>query len=311
MATSSVETGSALLDLSNSLAGAVENAGKSLVAVHARRHTPSTGIYWQAGVIVTADHTIEREENITVTLPNGSSIPAQLAGRDASTDLAVLKIDGGGPAEAQTGDTGDLKVGHIVLAVARPGEHGLSASWGTVSAIGGSWRTWGGGQIDQLVRPDLILYPGFSGGALVDASGKVVGVNTSGLSRNMTLTIPANTVRRVVEQLLTRGRISRGYLGVAMQGVQLPESLTSTLGLPSSKGLIVVSVEDGGPAEKAGMLVGDVLLALNETPVTDTEAVQSVLGAEQIGKPVQARILRAGQPTELTLTVGERPWKGD
>lgn len=311
MVTSSDESVSELLGLSNNLADAVETAGNSIVAVHARRHTPASGVHWRRGVIVTADHVVEREDSITVTLPDGRSAPATLAGRDPGTDLAVLRLEGENLPEAQIGDAEQLRIGHIVLAVARPGELGLSASWGAVSALGGPWRTWSGGQIDRLIRPDLTLYPGFSGGPLVDAAGQIAGINTSGLSRNMTLTVPSSTVSRVVEQLLTTGRISRGYLGVAMQPVRLPDALVSSLGLPRHRALIVVSVENDGPAEKSGVLVGDVLLALNGTPLTDTDSVQSMLDADRIGQTIAARILRGGQPAEVTLTVGERPWKGE
>lgn len=311
MVTSSQETTGALLGLSNDLAGAVEKAGASLVAVNARRHSPSTGVHWRPGIVVTADHTLEREEGVTVTLPDGSTKQATIAGRDAGTDLAILKVDGLTIPTAETGGSEDLRVGHIVLAVARPGDHGVSASWGAISALSGPWRTWSGGQVDRLVRPDLTLYPGFSGGALVDARGTVVGINTSGLSRNMTLTIPGSTVNRVVDQLQTRGRVARGYLGLAMQQVRLPDALVTELGLPNNKGLIVVSVENGGPAEKGGMFVGDVLIALGGTPVSDTDAVQSALDPEQVGKSIAARVLRGGRPVDLSLTVGERPQRGE
>lgn len=311
MVMSSSESTSTLLGLSNNLADAVETAGRSVVAVHARRHTPASGVQWQPGVIVAADHTIEREENIKVTLPDGRTVGATLAARDAGTDLAILRIEGESLPNAQVGDSNELRIGHLVLAVARPGEHGLSASWGAISALGGPWRTWSGGQVDRMVRPDLTLYPGFSGGPLVDADGHVVGINTSGLSRNMTLTIPASTVNRVVEQLLSRGRISRGYLGIAMQSVRLSDQTVSSLGLSSTKALVVVSVENNGPAEKAGVLIGDVVLAINGTTVTDTDGVQNVLDPERIGQNVTARVLRGGTPTDLTLTVGERPWKGE
>lgn len=309
MVASTNEAGSALLGLSNSLADAVENAGKSLVGVNARRHSPSTGIHWRSGVIVTADHTLERDEGITITLPDGSRKDATIAGRDAGTDLAVLKADGVDLPAAEIGDASSLRVGHIVIAVARPGE-GLSASWGTVSALSGAWRTWAGGQIDQLIRPDLTLYPGFSGGPLVDGQGRVVGINTSGLSRALALAIPASTVNRVVDQLLTRGRIARGYLGVSLQPVRLPDNLTQSLGLSGNGALIVVSLENGGPAEKAGLLVGDIIVALDGNSVSDPRDIQSVLGGESVGKTISARLVRGGAPTELQLTVGERPARG-
>jgi S1-C subfamily serine protease len=309
--TESVDPGSALLALSNDLAGAVETVGGALVAVHARRHTPSTGIHWRSGAIVTADHTIERDEGISVTLPDGKKAEATVAGRDGGTDLAALKIEASSLALATVGNDGDLKVGHIALAVARPGDDGLSASWGTISGLGGPWRTWSGGQIDRLIRPDLTLYPGFSGGPLIDGRGQIVGVNTSGLSRSMTLTIPASTVNRVVDQLLAKGRVPRGYLGLALQSVRLPDNLISQLSLPDNRGLIVVSVESEGPAEKAGVLVGDILLALNGKTVGESDAVQSALDSDQVGKNVSVRVLRGGQPADLNLTIGERPRRGE
>jgi S1-C subfamily serine protease len=298
-----------LLGLSNDLAGAVERAGRSTVAVNARHRVPSSGVIWRQDVVVTADHTIERDEEITVTLPDGRTVPATLAGRDAGTDIAVLKLQGVEAPAAEIADEASLKVGHFVLAVGRPGESGLSASAGVVSALGGSWRTWRGGQIDKLVRLDLTLYPGFSGGPLVDAQGRVAGINTSGLSRSMGLAIPASTINRVVEQLLTKGRIARGYLGIGMQPVTIPDNLKTKLSLPNNGGLVVVSVESNGPAEQAGVLIGDILVALDGKPISDTEHVQSMLDPERVGKPLSARVIRGGESADVTITVGERPRK--
>ena len=305
MERSSSEGAGALLALSNDLAGAVEYAGRSVVAVYARPRTPSSGVHWRPGVIVTADHTVKRDEEISVSLPGGRMLPAVLAGRDASTDLAVLRLQGG-ESPAEIGDAASLRVGHVVLAVARPSERGVSASWGVISALGGPWRTWHGGQIDQFIRPDVSLYPGFSGGPLVDAHGRVMGINTAG-PRNMVLTIPPSTVNRVVEQLLERGRIARGYLGLGMQPVRLPESIRQTLSLPRTGGVIVVAVESNSPAERAGLLIGDVLVALDGVPVSDTADVQALLGPERVGTAVGASIIRAGLLAERVITIGERP----
>lgn len=311
MVTSSTETTGALLALSNDLADAVERAGRSTVAVKARQRVSSSGVHWRQGVIVTADHTIERDDGITVTLPDGRTVQASIAGRDSGTDLAVLKIEDANLPPADVGDSAALKVGNVVLAVARPGETGLSASFGTISAVGDAWRTWSGGQIDRLLRPDLTLYPGFSGGPLVDSQGLAVGINTSGLSRSMALTIPASTVDRVVEQLLTRGHITRGYLGLGMQPVRLPDQLKNSLNITESQGLIVVSVESGGPADKSGIIVGDILISLAGTSLGDPRDVQTVLGSESVGKQIPARLIRGGTLQELTLTAGERPRRGE
>lgn len=303
---SSSEIGSALLNLSNDLASAVEQAGSAVVAVNARRRTPSSGVHWRSGVIVTADQTVKRDEEITITLPDGRTVPVTLAGRDPSTDLAVLKLQDADLPLAEISDASSLKVGHIVLAIARPGENGLSASMGVVSALGGAWRTWGGGQIDQFMRLDLSLYPGFSGGPLVDASGRIVGINTSG-PRNMVLTIPASTVNRVVNQLLEKGSITRGYLGVGMQPVCLPDTLKKALNLSSNSGVIVVSIESEGPAEKAGVLIGDVLIAIDNQPVQDTSDVLATLSTENVGKTITASIVRGGASVKVAIVVGERP----
>jgi S1-C subfamily serine protease len=308
--TESTETAGALLSLSNSLADAVERVGGSVVAVDGRHRTPSSGVHWRQGVIVTADHTIEREGDIPITLPDGSTVNATRAGSDSSTDIAILRIENTHLPVADIGDSGTLKVGQIGLAVARPGDAGLSATMGAISAVGGAWRTWSGGQIDSFIRPDLTLYPGFSGGPLVSGEGKVVGLNTSGLSRSMPLAIPTNTVERVVEQLLSKGRVARGYLGVGLQPVRLPESLVQSANLTGDVGLIVVSIESGSPAEQAGLFVGDVLVSLNGQRVKDPRDVQSALGGDSVGKSVEAQVLRGGKSQRVSVTVGERPQKG-
>jgi len=311
MASSTTETTSLLLGLSNDLAGAVQQAGAAVVAVNARQRIPSSGIHWSPGVIVTSDHTVERDEEITVTLADGRTVPATLAGRDPSTDIAVLKVQGVEASTADIGDSNALAVGQMVLAVGRPGEHGLSASYGVISALSGNWSTYRGGQIDQFVRPDLTFYPGFSGGPLVNARGQIVGMNTSGLTRGLGVTIPASTVNRVADQLLSKGRIARGYLGLGFQPVHLPDSLKNTLNLTSNGGLIVVTVEQGGPAEQAGMFIGDVLVALDNTPITDIDAVQSMLGSDRVGKAITARVVRGGVLADVAITVAERPQRGE
>ena len=307
MASLSSETQSVLLSLSNNLADAVERAGQSTVAVHARQRQSASGVQWRPGVIVATDHTIERDDDITITLADGKSVPATLAGRDPSTDLAILKVDGANLPVAAIGDAAALRVGHMALAVGRFGEGGLGTSLGVVSALSGAWNTWRGGQVDQFIRADVTLYPGFSGGPLVNAAGEIVGINTSGLSRNMGLTIPAATVNRVVDQLLSTGRIARGYLGLGLQPVRLPDTLKQAVGTTSDTGVIIISIESGGPAEQAGLFIGDILVTLDGTPVTDTDAVQALLGPERIGSALAAKIARGGQPVDVAITVGERP----
>jgi S1-C subfamily serine protease len=308
MANSSA-TASTLLALSNDLADAVARAGQAVVAVIARPRIPSSGVHWRQGLIVTAEHTVQRDEEVTLTLPDGQTVKAELVGRDSSTDLAVLKLSGTNGANlpvAEIADATDLKIGHLALAVGRPGERGLSASLGVVSALSGSWRTWGGSRIDQFIRLDLALYPGFSGGALVDARGRVAGIITSG-PRNSVLAIPTATVNRVVEQLLAKGRITRGFLGLGMQPVRLPDMLKQSLKLEGHGGVIIVEVKPGGPADRAGALIGDVLVELDGRTISEPGDVQAALDPEQVGKTVKAKFVRAGAKIELSIVVGERP----
>lgn len=298
-------TPSVLQSLSDDLTGAVERVGASVVAIHARRRIPSSGVVWKPGVIVTASHTLQREDDINVTLPDGEKVPAQLSGRDPGSDLAVLRIDSKTP--PVTIDTSDaLRVGQLVLALGRPGPS-VTAALGIVSALGGEWRTWHGGRIDRFVRLDLAIYDGFSGGPLVDGSGQVLGINTSGLSRSAALTIPAATVNRISEQLLATGRVSRGYIGVAGQPVRLPDDLVRSLKLTQEVGLLVVSVDADGPANKAGILLGDVIIALDGETVEDPGELMAALSADRIGSESTLGVIRAGRRQDLRVTVGERP----
>src|SRR5215211_2207609 len=299
-------TAGVLESLSNDLAGAVDRAGQSVVAIHARRRIPASGIHWRPGIIVAAHHTIQRDEEITISLADGSTAAATLAGRDPTTDLAVLKVDEAKVPVASVADQSGVRVGALVLALGRPGT-AVTASLGVVSAVGGEWRTWHGGLIDQFVRLDISIYDGFSGGPLIDAGGRVLGINTSGLSRGAALSIPITTVNRVIDQLLASGRVSRGYLGLGMQAVRLPAALVERLSLPNDVGLMVVSAEPGGPGDRAGILIGDVLIALGDTPVSDPAELLAFLGGDQIGKQVSAKLIRAGEPTTISITVGERP----
>lgn len=289
--------------LSNDLAGAVERAGRATVAVHARRRLPSTGVHWRPGLVVTAEHTVQAEAGISITLPDGRAASAKLVGRDPGTDLAVLSVDAGDLATAEVGDAETLRVGHMVLALG----HGPTASLGAISALGGPWNSIRGGQVDRLVRLDLTLYPGFSGGPLVDARGRVLGINTSGLSRVLRLCIPASTVTRVADELARTGRVARGYLGLGMQPVRLPEALRQRLGLSGDNGLIVVSVEPDGPAAAAGILLGDVLVALDGARLSGVDDVQTALARLRVGAGAALSIVRAGAAVEVRLTVGERP----
>ncbi|HEV2912931.1 MAG TPA: S1C family serine protease [Pyrinomonadaceae bacterium] len=306
------ETGNPLVALSRFLAEAVERVSPRVVAVDARPRVHTSGVLWRPGVVVSTNHTIRRDEEITVTLSDGSRRNATLAGRDPGTDLAVLRIEGeeagGADSATQFAEASALKVGSLVLAVGRAHpDQGVSASLGIVSVTGDRWRTWRGGEIDRLIRPDVSVFIGFSGGALLDAEGRITGINTTGLARGAGVTIPAPTVDRVVDQLLASGRIARPYLGVGMHPVLLPTKLREQFNLPYSSGLMMLSVEADAPADKAGITIGDVLVALGEDGVADTNDVQRILGREQVGAVIRARFLRGGEIKEADITLGERP----
>ena len=296
-----------LVALSNALADAAERVGRSVVAVHARSRIPSSGVVWRPGVVVAAHHTVKRDEEIGVTLDGGRTVAAQIVGRDPTTDIVVLSLAAdAGAAAASLADSEALRVGHMVLAVGRPGDE-ITASLGAVSAAGGPWRTWGGGAVDRFLRLDLAIYDGFSGGALADMEGRVAGINSSGLVRGGAVALPVSTVNRVVDQLLAQGRIARGYIGLGMQPVRLPEALARRLSLDADGGSIVLGVQPGGPGDAAGVLVGDVLVTLDGTPVHDTSDVLAVLGTDTVGRTLTARLVRGGELVELRIAVAERP----
>jgi S1-C subfamily serine protease len=292
--------------LSHDLAHVVEQVSPSVVAVNARRHLSSSGVYWRDGIIVTAAHTIRRTDEISVILANSQSVVATLAGVDPTTDLAVLKIDNPELSPPLFGDASQLKVGHVVLAVGRGAQKGLNATLGIVGVLSGSWRTWRGGLIDQFIGLDLVLHPGAAGGSLTDSHGRVLGINTLGLSRSMALTIPVSTVNRVVTHLLEKGHKGLGYLGLGMRPIPLPENLKSTLNLSADSGLIVVTVEPDGPGSKAGVLFGDVIVALEGTAVSNIRDLQAFLEPESVGKTIPVSIIRGGKPIEINVTIGER-----
>lgn len=288
-----------LAALSNELAVVVERAGRAVVAVHARPRFSSSGVLWRPGIAITAEHTIRREEEITVTLPDGKNVPASLAGSDPGTDLAILKVDAGDGTVTRA--TAEPVPGNLALTIGRSEDSGVNATMGIISAVSGPWRTWRGGRLDRYIRLDLTLYPGSSGGLVVNAAGEALGIATSVLSRIAGLAIPASTIDRVADEILARGRVARGYLGVGLQPVELPDH---------HKGLIVLSLEPEGPAARAGVLIGDVLTSLGGSPVADTDDIQAVLEGHAVGQSVPAGVSRGGVSQSIAITIGERPRRG-
>lgn len=327
-----------LQSLSDELAATVEAASPGIVRIDGRRRLPATGIVWSSdGVIVTAHHIVERNENINIGLDGDVIAPAKLIGRDPNTDLAVLKVeaDTTPPVWADGSDGNELKVGHLVLALGRPGAQ-VQATLGVVSKLaeaqsgspgrrrgrrrgetrgrgrrhgmhrhGGEGEMFGsGGSIGPIIQTDVVMYPGFSGGPLVDAGGAVRGLNTSALSRGNAITIPTASVRKVVDALLSHGKVRRGYLGIGAQPVRLPAALAEEL--DQEVGLMLVSIESDSPAEKDGLLMGDILVTLDDYSIEAVEQLLALLGSDRAGTQVALRVVRGGQLIDVAVTVGER-----
>jgi S1-C subfamily serine protease len=297
-------TGEALVSLSDALASAVETAGPSIVRVEGRRRLPASGIVWSAdGLIVTAHHVVEQDENIGIGLPDGSTITAALVGRDPTTDLALLRAPAAGLAVPAWVSGESLHVGHLALALGRPG-YSVMATLGIISALKKDWQTPAGGQLDYYMQTDALMYPGFSGGPLVSAGGKFLGLNTSAMLRDVTLTVPAGTIGRVVDALLRHGRVRRGYLGVGAQTVRLPKQVAEETG--QETGLLLGSVEPASPAERSGLFMGDTLLSLAGQRTAHLDDLLAALSGDRVGQTVPVRILRGGQVTEVSVVIGEQ-----
>jgi S1-C subfamily serine protease len=300
---------SILETLSDDLAASVDRITPAVVAIHARRRIPSSGVIWRNGLVVAADHTVQKDDAIDVSLSGGRVVQGQVVGRDPSTDICVLRLDGEhAPASI---DVAPFRVGQVVLSIGRPGSES-TATLGLVSAVGPAWRTARGGRIDQFVRLDMSVYDGFSGSPVLTAAGRVAGLCTSGLTRGGAIAIPSATVERVVSALESSGGVlRRGFLGIGTHVVPLPEAIRSRVepvgGRVPAVGLMVVSVQSGTPADRAGILIGDVLVGLGEQAMEDPKDVFAALGPESVGRELTATLVRAGQPITLTLVVDPHP----
>jgi S1-C subfamily serine protease len=289
-----------LKDLSNDIANLVEKASKSVVRVDARRGRAGTGIVWDSGLVLTANHVVEQEDDIQVVVDDKSS-KATLVGRDPATDLALLKVDGLSAPAMGRAKVAELKPGQIVIAIGRPGN--LKATFGTISAVSSPWRGWRGSEIEHLIQTNAPLYPGFSGGPLVDADGRAVGMNSWVFGRGDGRAIAMDVAERVVESLRTDGRIKRPYLGIGTQQVALPDPVKAKVNQES--GLLVVAVEPQSPADKAGLMQGDTVIALDGTVTKSLEDLYGGLRQTKVGATQKLRVVRAGELKELTVTIGE------
>jgi S1-C subfamily serine protease len=294
-----------LIALSNALAQATERAAASAVAVHTEARGSSSGVIWRAGVIVTAEHALARDEDIQLTLPGGRVVAAALAGRDPSTDLAVLKCAEAASPIAEAADISAVKPGALVLVVGRTRASGAVAALGAVSLVAAERRSWTGAALAPYIRLDVGLQPTAFGGAVIDAHGRVIGIATPRFARFGAIAVPAPTVNRIVDTLLQKGRVPRGYLGVGLQPVRLPATLRETLQRQEKTAAIVLDVEPEGPAHKAGIVIGDILVALAGHPVAHLEDIHAQLTAESIGKSLAVKFVRGGALQEASIVVAE------
>ena len=299
--------GTTLQEFSKEITTIVNDAGKSIVAVDGRSGHTSSGIIWRGDYVLTAAHSIRNDSGIRVIPAPGESVEARLVGADRGSEIAVLKLDKDVKAvPVDFGSPSSLAVGDLTVAVARTRRGNIVASAGIISGLMGEWqarRT----RIDQFIRPDLNLYPGFSGGALLGADGRVLGLNTSGLLRGKPITIPSSTLARIAEEIAWKGHVTQPYVGLVMQPVQIPESLQKKAGVNATSGLLVMHVEPGGPADTAGILLGDILLEMDSRKFDDVEDLQDVMHAKGAGNEVQATLIRGGQKVQATIKIGTRP----
>ncbi len=293
-----------LVAFSNALAEAVDRAGDSTLLINGRRRYPASGIAFSEQAIITADHVVEQDE-VEIVLPDGSTAKGTVVGRDPGSDLAVIQSRGANLVAAQSVTT-EARIGQIALALGRPTPEGVQASLGVISAVGGPLRTGRGGMIERYLRSDTIPYPGFSGGPLVDATGRVLGVNTSGLWQGGSLTIPASLAWAIATTLLQHGRIRRGYLGIRSQVVEISGLQRQALGRKQATGLLLVGIEADSPAERGGLIVGDILVGLEGVPVNDPDELAARLMGTMVGASAQVEILRGGVLKTQAVIIGER-----
>ncbi len=292
-----------LADLSREIAELVGRLSPSVVRVDGRRGRPASGIIWADNLVLTADHVIEQDE-ILVTGPP-TTVKASVVGRDPGTDLALLKTEGLREAPAARGRSADVRHGHIVLALGG-GIAERQVTLGIVSGFSGQYRSWRGGQINTLIQTTAELLPGFSGGPLVDAEGRVIGINSWNFGRGVTRSLPVEAAEKVAESLRAHGRIRRAYLGVGAQPIRLSEALANQLG--QEGGLLVVTVEADGPAHKAGLLQGDTIVTVDGDPLFGRlDALFAALRALDADSVHQFGVVRAGELKDVPVTLGEAP----
>lgn len=293
-----------LVNLSTALAGVVEQVGPSVVRVDDGSRLTASGVIWsEDGIIVTTSHGVERDENLAIELADGTRHAATLTGRDPDTDLAVLRVNAIGLPAIKQANSADVKVGNLVMALGRPGTLGLQATIGIISA---KIESQSQGQDEYILNTDAVLYPGFSGGPLVNVNGEVTGITNLMFGRGTGVALGVPIVSRVIDAIQKHGRVQRGYLGVSTQSVALPAGILKKLDLAQERGLLVVQVESGGPAEQGGVYLGDIIIGLDGQVVQDVDDLRSRLSSMYAGQTVALRLVRGGELQNVQVTLGAR-----
>ena len=291
-----------LTTLSENMAQAVDGIAPAVVQVHGRRR-PVSGVVYASDIVLTSARAIGGEDGVSVTAPDGRTAAVELAGWDPASGLAALRVPGLNLTPAQLSES-SARVGHIALAAARSWSNALTASAGIVAVIGGPLRTGRGRKLEQVMRITAPLHEGFAGGAVVDASGRLIGIGTAAQIRGLAVVIPAAIAWKSVAHVLEHGRPRTGFLGLSGQPVRLAERQRGNGG--RDRGLLVLDVTAGGPAETAGVLIGDIVLDLDQQAIGSVDDLLALLNTDRVGRSVPLRVLRGGAATDLSVTVGER-----
>lgn len=292
---------------SSAITRVVDEAGAFVAAVKAAAYRVTSGVVIAEDLIAVNSHSLRREGGIPIQLSNGNSIEAAILGRDPSLDVAILEVHGGKLPFVEPEEESVYRAGALAIVVGRTLDAGLSASVGILGAVGGSRRTWRGGELDRFLRLDVNLYPSQAGAAVVSARGRFFGMATAAILRHSALAVPFKTLTRIAHEIRTQGGIRQGYLGVGLQPVAIPEHLRVKSSLPGTSGLIVLSVEPGTSAEQAGLQLGDILIAAGPLALTDTETLMGALRGEAVGQPMVFTVLRAGEIITVEMQVAPRP----
>jgi S1-C subfamily serine protease len=301
------EQSNSLPALSASLSELVAKSADGVVGVRSHGQLVASGFVWKTGAVVTASDALEADDDISLALPDGRTVEAKLAGRDPTTDIAVLRVGDASLQAVQAAASSSARVGQLVAALGRGrGREGVTANLGMISVAGGAWQSMRGGTIDSLIRLDKRLEPRAEGGLVIDAEGAPLGMAVSG-PRHRPLVIPAATIDRIGAKLLAEGRIRRGYLGLGLQALRLDEALTQAHALSDRRGVMVVSLDPTGPARAAGVHVGDIIVGLNGQSVPGVRSLHARLTPESVGTSAELKLVRAGQIATASVTVGASP----